>query len=237
MMGAVQEQLLAAIGDQRGVGAADRLCAACATMFGIDAVAVSLVYDGVNIGTLGASGPTARMYDEAQFTCGEGPCLDAVAHRTPVFAADLADPAENRWPAYSPAMLSYRVRGVFAMPIMVAGVYVGALDLFQTEPTTLHPEQIAGLAVAAELAQTPMRDLLHETVLDDAVTPGTRAWTELNSLTRAEVSQATGMVMAQLKVNAPAALVRPRAHAYATGRSATEVACDIIDRRLRLEPH
>jgi len=30
-------------------------------------------------------------------------------------------------------------------------------------------------------------------------------------------------------------LVRLRAHAFATGRSAADVACDILDRRLRLQ--
>jgi hypothetical protein len=43
------------------------------------------------------------------------------------------------------------------------------------------------------------------------------------------------MLMAQLNLAAPAALVRLRAHAYATYRSAAEVARDIIERRLRLE--
>ena len=55
-------------------------------------------------------------------------------------------------------------------------------------------------------------------------------------LTRAEVSQATGMRMAQLHIDAPTALVRLRAHAYATGRGATDVARDILARRLRLNP-
>jgi len=43
------------------------------------------------------------------------------------------------------------------------------------------------------------------------------------------------MPVAQLEVEAAEALVRLRAHAYATGRSATDVARDILDRRLRLE--
>jgi AmiR/NasT family two-component response regulator len=54
-------------------------------------------------------------------------------------------------------------------------------------------------------------------------------------LSRAEVSQATGMLVAQLEVEPAEALVRLRAHAFATGRSATDVACDILDRRLRLQ--
>lgn len=177
----------------------------------------------------------ARRYDELQFTVGEGPCLDAVAYRSPVMVVDLADPGEVRWPAYGPAMLAHQIRGVYAMPIVVAGEYVGALDVFQAEPLTLTVEQVVGVVVAAELAQIPTLDLLDQN-LDEAVAkPGSDAWTELSALTRAEVSQATGMLMAQLNITAPDALVRLRAHAYATGRSATDVARDILDRRLRLQ--
>ena len=103
---AIHEQLLAAVGDRRGVGAADRLCEACVVLFGVDAATISLVFDGTNVGTLGASGVSARVYDELQFTLGEGPCLDSVAHRAPVVVVDLADPDVVRWPAYGPAMLA-----------------------------------------------------------------------------------------------------------------------------------
>lgn len=53
-------------------------------------------------------------------------------------------------------------------------------------------------------------------------------------MSRAEVGQATGMLIAQLGVEPPEPLLRLRAHAYATGRSASDVACDILERRLRL---
>ena len=65
--------------------------------------------------------------------------------------------------------------------------------------------------------------------------PAADAWAELTALSRTEVSQATGMLVAQLEVEPAEALVRLRAHAYSTGRSATEVARDIVERRLRLE--
>jgi hypothetical protein len=61
------------------------------TLFGIDAAAISLVFAGATSGTLGASDAAARVYDELQFTLGEGPCLDSVAQRAPVLVADLAD--------------------------------------------------------------------------------------------------------------------------------------------------
>lgn len=65
--------------------------------------------------------------------------------------------------------------------------------------------------------------------------PSSSAWAELNALSRAEVSQATGMLVAQLNLDPVEALSRLRAHAYATGRSATDVARDILERRLRLD--
>jgi hypothetical protein len=232
---AIHEQLLAAVDGRRGTDAADRLCEACVMLFDVDAAAISLVFDGTNSGTLGSSGELARIYDELQFLLGEGPCLDSVTGRAPVLVVDLADPDEGRWPLYGPAMLDLAVRGVYAMPVVVAGEYVGALDLFRNQPGLLDGDEISGAVVAAELAGIPLLDLLDADLHAAAADPKSSAWAELNALSRAEVSQATGMLVAQLEVEAADALVRLRAHAYSTGRSATDVARDILDRRLRLE--
>jgi hypothetical protein len=232
---AIHDQLLAAVDGRRGVEAADRLCDACVALFDIDAAAISLVFDGSNSGTLGSSSAPARTYDELQFTLGEGPCLDSVASRAPVLVGDLADPDEGRWPIYGPALLSYQIRGVFAMPVLVAGEYIGALDFFRAQPGNLEGEYFAGAIVAAELASVPMLDLLDADLQSAVNDPGSYVWTELHDLSRAEVSQATGMLVAQLGVEPAEALVRLRAHAYATGRSSTDVARDILERRLKLE--
>jgi hypothetical protein len=204
-------------------------------LFDVDAAAISLVFDGASSGTLGSSGAPARTYDELQFTLGEGPCLDSVSFRTPVLVADLADPDEARWPIYGPALLSHQIRGVFAMPVLVAGEHVGALDLFRAQPGDLKGDFFAGAIVAAELAGVPLLDVMNDDLLAAVNDPESNAWTELHALSRAEVSQATGMLVAQLGVEPAEALVRLRAHAYATGRSSTDVARDILDRRLRLE--
>jgi hypothetical protein len=232
---AIQEQLVAAVGGQRGAQAADRLCQACVLLLEVDAAAISLVFDGASSGTLGCSGEAARKYDELQFTLGEGPCLESVARRTPVLVVDLADPTERRWPAFGPALLAYDIRGAFAVPLVVAGEYVGALDLFRRHPVELAPEQLAGAVVAAELAGIPLLDLLDADLQSAVADPRSDAWAELNTLSRAEVSQATGMLVAQLEIEPAEALVRLRAYAYASGRSATDVARDILARRLKLE--
>lgn len=94
---------------------------------------------------------------------------------------------------------------------------------------------MSGAIVAAELAGVPLLDLLDGDLQAAVADPDSNAWAELHALSRVEVSQATGMLVAQLDLEPAEALVRLRAHAYATGRSATDVARDILDRRLRLE--
>jgi ANTAR domain/GAF domain len=232
---AIHEELLAAVDGQRGTAAADRLCEACVVLLDIDAAAISLIFDGASSGTLGSSGPAARMYDELQFTLGEGPCLESVARRIPILVVDLADPTEVRWPAYGPAMLGHHIRGVYAIPLVVAGEFVGALDLFRARPGPLLGDDLIGAVAAAELADLPLLDLLDGDLHAAVADPNSNAWAELHTLSRAEVSQATGMLVAQLEVDPAEALVRLRAHAYSTGRSATDVARDILERRLKLE--
>jgi hypothetical protein len=231
----IDSQLRAAVGGRRGLAAADSLCEACVTLFAVDAAALSLVFSGVASGTFGSSDAAARAYDELQFTMGEGPCLDSVATHTPILVADLANTNKVRWPAYGAAMLDHKIRGVFAIPVVLAGEYVGALDLFRAQPGELDGKELAGAVVAAELASAPLLDLLDSDLQAAANDPASSAWADFNALSRTEVSQATGMLVAQLEIEPTEALVRLRAHAYATNRSATDVARDILDRRLRIE--
>jgi hypothetical protein len=232
---AINDVLRAAVDGRRGLAAADSLCEACVTLFDIDAAAISLIFAGVSSGTLGSSDAAAREYDELQFTIGEGPCLDSVATRAPVLVADLAKPSQVRWPLYRPAMLDYKIRGIFAIPVVLAGEYVGALDFFRAQPGALGDDELAGGVVAAELAGAPLLDLMGVDLQAAVNDPTSSAWAELNLLSRTEVSQATGVLVAQLEIEPAQALARLRAHAYATNRTATDVARDILDRRLRLE--
>lgn len=217
-----------------GLPAADRLCIACVDLLGVDGAAISMVYDGLSHGTFGASSASSRRFDQYQFTFGEGPCLDAAATRTAVLVPDLDSPHEQRWPGFTGALLDDGIHAVFAMPIMITSACVGALDLFREDPGPLSPDHLAGGLAAAELASLPLLDLIASTKnlvpesLEDAPAP-------LVDMDRLEVYQATGMLIAQLDVDAAEAVVRLRAHAIATGQTASEVARAILERTLVLE--
>jgi GAF domain-containing protein len=233
----IEEQLLAALSEPRGTDAADRICQTCVAVLDVPAAAISLVWDGANVATLGASSDLARTFDEAHFTVGEGPGLDAVVHGCPMVVVDFADPREGRWPIYGQVMLAHHIRGVVAMPIAVAGRPFGALELFLTTPERMHGDRWAAAVLAADLAGLRPPELFEQDARHAADDPDSTAWAGLHTLARAEVAQATGMVMAQLDIQPAEALLRLRAHAYASGVTAAEVARAIIERRVHLEPH
>ena len=218
-----------------GLSAADRLCVACVDLLDVDGAAISLMHRGSTQGTYGSSGELSRRFDEYQFTFGEGPCMDAVSGGRPVLVDDIGHPDEQRWPAFSAAMLDSGVRAVFALPSSIASTHVGVLDLFRNEPGPLTDDGFIGGLLAAKLAALPLMDLMTSNVDWVAAGEGEDGWSQLASLERVEVYQATGMIMEKLEISATEALLRLRAHAFATAQTASEVAWAIVERRLVLD--
>lgn len=233
----IRGELAAAMSGATGLLAADRLCIACVDLLHVDGAAISLILDGESRGTFGSSGESSRRVDEFQFTFGEGPCIDAIATGHPVLVAELGHPKDPRWPAFTAAAVADGVRAVFALPTTIAAANIGVLDLFCTERGPLSPDSLAGGLLAADLAALPLLDLMNADVDWEAesVAQGSDGWSELASLQRVEVYQATGMLIGQLDIDATEALARLRAYAFAVGRTASEVAWDIVERRLVLD--
>lgn len=218
-----------------GLAAADELCRACVDLLGVDGAAISLMDDGASRGTFGSSGEMSRRLDEVQFTLGEGPCIDTVADGRPVLVADLSDATEQRWPAFTGTVLDLGVHAVFALPISIAAVRVGALDLFRHAPGALSADRLSGFFHAADLAALPLLDLMGQDATVAAAGETGDPWSELASLERVEVYQATGMIMVQLGADPAEALVRLRAHAFANNLTASEVAWAVVDRSLAFD--
>jgi hypothetical protein len=101
------------------------------------------------------------------------------------------------------------------------------------QPGPLTADSVDGLAHAARLAALPLLDLASADLPWAAAGNGAgTGWEQLASLERVEVYQATGMVMDQLDCTAADALVRLRAHAFATNQTASDVAWAIVRRTL-----
>ncbi|MGW2824002.1 GAF domain-containing protein, partial [Streptomyces sp. NPDC001443] len=85
---------------------------------------------GLSVVLCASDGVAARLA-EIQYTLGEGPCVEAVRLRAPVFAADLGRaPDSRRWPLFSVQAARAGVEAVFSLPLGGAGSALGTLDLY-----------------------------------------------------------------------------------------------------------
>ncbi|MEV6020086.1 MULTISPECIES: GAF and ANTAR domain-containing protein [unclassified Streptomyces] len=190
----------------------------------------------------------SRHLEELQLTLGEGPCVDAYALGSTVLCPDLlSGQLQRHWTVFADAALEAGARAVFAFPLRVGAVSPGVLDLYSSSSVELDAEAVAdGMAFAD--AATLL--LLDARISDTGVPFGSRAADTgapgtdrhdappLDDLGgyRAEIDQATGILMVQLDVGFEEAFLRLRAHAYARGTRLSVIAADVVAHRLRLPP-
>jgi hypothetical protein len=216
--------------DAAGLGGSmRRLCAAAGKVVGACGVGMTVMAPDGGRGVTAATDAATERLEDLQLTMGEGPCIEAFERRIPVLIPDVAE-ALHRWPGYIPAVHASGVRAVFAFPMQVGASRLGVLDVFRDEAGPLTAENLAMCLTFAEVAVNTLLDgqeraRLSET--DDGLGDGLGPRTVL--------FQAQGMVMIQLDVSLADALARIRAHAYAENRALSEVAADIVARRLHFE--
>jgi len=172
----------------------------------------------------------SELIEELQFTLGEGPCVDAYNQGRPVLEPDLADPEEPRWLAFSPRALAADARAVFGFPLQVGAVRLGALNLYRDRPGPLSDDQHADALVLADVAAQFV-------LAKQANAPLDMVATELDAGANFHLAehQASGMVAAQLGVSVAEALIRLRAHAFSHDVALTQVADEVVARRLRFD--
>ncbi|MDR6970542.1 GAF and ANTAR domain-containing protein [Leifsonia shinshuensis] len=188
--------------------------------------AVSTIGDLLGTETVSASDTVAARLDELQFDLGEGPCWDALRSRRPVFEPDLRERPTSLWPTFSPAALDVGVAALFAFPMLIGPLQIGAVDMYAREPLMLDE---ADTRHAGRLAELAARRILHDAL--STMSDELRSQDD-NPFSRRVVHQATGMVLAQLDVDADDALMIIQAHAYATDRSMMEVSREVLEGRL-----
>ena len=178
--------------------------------------------------TVSATDALAGRVDELQFDLGEGPCWDALASRRPVLITDLRQ-ERARWPLFSAGLGDTPAGALFAFPLALGSLNIGAVDLYRRLPGTLTADEVAD---ATALAGICARQVFRRSLADVPVPGVDRDSGE--GFSRREVHQATGMVLAQLGVSAADALLIINGYAFARGRTVREVAADIVARRIDL---
>jgi GAF domain-containing protein len=223
-------ELLARIVDPGGELETQRLCDVCAEVTGLTGAGIMLMSGDIPRGSVCTTDAVSALIEQLQYDLGEGPCVDAYHQDRPVSEPDLANAAVPRWLAFTGPAVDAGARAIFGFPLQVGAVRLGALNLYSDTPGQLTDDQHAdALLMAGIVAQALM-------LLQAGAPPGQVA-SELEASADFQyvVHQASGMVAAQLDVSVGQALIRLRAYAFGNDRTLTDVARDVVDRRLRFD--
>jgi hypothetical protein len=220
------------------VGVAD-VCAVAAGSAELSGAWVAAARDGEPDFAMCVTDQVCERLVELQLMLGEGPCHDVLASGAPVLAADLHD-AESvrRWPAFTLEARGHGAGAVFAFPLIIGAIRAGVMGLYRRSAGPLRDGQLGDLLILADVATLLLLDSLGDGGTAAAVGDGERLDGQSPDLAlhRAEIDQATGMLTVQLGVSITEAFVRLRAYSYSEDRRLSEVASDIVARRLRLHP-
>jgi hypothetical protein len=214
----------------RGTWSSARLCEVAKDIVGVSGAGVMLMSGDIPVGSLCTTNGVSALIEELQYTLGEGPCVDAYHESRVVAEPDLATPSAPRWLAFSPKALEAGVRAVFAFPLRVGTVRLGAVDLYRDGPGPLSDDQHADALV--------LTDIMANWVLDvqaDAGPGSVAEELERGADFHVVVHNAAGAVSVQLGITVTEALIRLRAFAFVEDRPLRDVAEDVVARRLRFD--
>lgn len=145
--------------------------------------------------TVTYSGELAARGDERQYELDDGPCLEALRTGTVVTVRDLAD--EDRWGDYPRRALEAGVRSSLSFPLALGERGRGALNLYSGKADAFgDADQQAGRS-CADQASGALTVAWRMADRERAVEHLRRGM-----LTRQEIGQAVGLLMAQRKCTA-----------------------------------
>jgi hypothetical protein len=193
----------------------------CIAAVGVNGGGMSLVSATGMRQPLYGSDETAQVMERLQFTVGEGPCVDASASGSPVLLPDLDEPGsglQDRWPAFLAEAAKLDVKAVFALPVRIGAVSLGAIDLYRRAAGPLRKEELARTLRTVDKIAAVLLDV--EGTVDSGL--------DVDLVSSMAVHRAAGMVMEQLGMNIEDALVRLRACAYSESVPVHELANAVI---------
>ena len=203
----------------------ERLCAAAVTIAGATGASLTVAYTTPHRVTLCSTDDLSARLEDLQDVLGQGPGPSAYTTGDQVRVDIGPGPDEgfdDRWPQFDEAArAAFTSLQVIAVPIQPDSEVLGVLTYHQPHLLREHLDatttQFLADAVGVALLKDP----------DDLTPDSGGPWAN-----RASVHQATGMVIAQLRIGAEDALALLRAHAFAHGQPLADVAQSVLQGRL-----
>lgn len=196
--------------------------------FKIAAVGLLLTDEEGTLTAVTASGEEARIISLLQLQRKKGPSFEAFSTGRYVVSNDLAA-SRSRWPEVVDEALSYGYTAVHAVPMKVRDTVVGAINLFETAPHKLTPEDVPVIRGMAEIATIA---ILQARAMNEALETADQLRVALR--TRVILEQAKGMISQSHGISMEKSFSLLRSYARERRLRLNEVANQIVDGRLHV---
>lgn len=174
-----------------------------------------------------ATEPFVREMDRLQYeVCGQGPCLTAMQTQRPLVSGSLGSDA--RWPRFGGRAARLSVHSALALPLVVRGTVVGALNVYARERDvfTEHAVRLGERFAGPAAVSVHNTEMLHA-ARDQAV----QLQTALTS--RAVIDQAIGILRSRSGGSAQEAFDRLRRLSQAENVKLAVLAQRLVDEAVR----
>jgi GAF domain-containing protein len=198
-----------------------RVIEATRVVFQVDGASLALAHEDGSLRWVVVTDGAAGLLEDTQRELGEGPGLAAYAEGAAVTVVDLA--TARRFERLAAVVTPQELRGVLAVPVIVAGRPVGALSVYSTAPCPWSAIDVVAVGAYAGVVAELVRASMALGARDAEVAELTRALTA-----RVWVEQAKGALVATEGLDPAAASQRLRARAEASQRSVADVAREVV---------
>jgi hypothetical protein len=198
-----------------------RVIEATQLVFQVDGASLALEHEDGSLRWVVVTDGAAGLLEDAQRDRGEGPGLAAYADAAAVAVVDLA--TDRRFDRLAAAVTQVGLRGVLAVPVVVAGRPVGALSVYATQPCLWSAIDVAAVGAYAGVVAELLRASMAVDARDAEVAELTQALTA-----RVWVEQAKGALVATEGLDLAVASERLRARAEVSQRTVAEVAREVV---------
>ena len=137
----------------------DALVEAAKSVFAVAGAGVMLTDGDRVLRYVAATDEAARILEEAQERAGKGPCVESLVLDSMVQTPDLL--ADPRWPGLLPDYPDVDIRAVLGVPVRVAGVAVGSLNVYSDQPFDWDDSDEKALRAYADLGESVLVGALH----------------------------------------------------------------------------
>ena len=203
------------------------LTTSCADLLDVASAGLLLADENGVLHLVASSSERTRELELFQLQREEGPCLDCYHGGKIVVSVGLPD-MKQRWPVFSQAAEVRGFGSVHALPLRLREHALGAIGLFGEGTGHLGD---ADLALAQALVHVACVAVVNDKNASDRATINTQLQLALNS--RVVLEQAKGVLAASAELEMDVAFAVLRRYARDHGRRLSDVAAEVVGRRLR----